>query len=145
MIRKLLIVAAVLFAGPVLGQTETPTQTNTPTQTRTPTRTPTHVFTATRKPTNTKLADTTATQTPTMTVTPAREEASHVHALELTLLPTDAQAPHHADLCISASYNPTGPNKADTCRCVLYVMRTGGTNYLKAKCPNGVAETIDSW
>lgn len=140
--RALAILVGVLLSASVaLGQdtptetptaTETPTKTSTPTQTGTPTATPTAVAA-------TRTARAAATQTAVALLT---TKDTHVHTLELTLEPLDFNMPQHADLCVGESYSPAIP---DTCRCVMYVTRIGGTNALKVRCPDGVIRTIKSW
>lgn len=134
MVRRigLAVVVAILGAAGVANAQATATVTMTPTPT----------ITSTRTQTPTRTAVFTGTITPTPTKTGAPEAATHVHALEETILGTDAGMPHYADLCVADSY---APQAADTCRCVIFITRISGTNALKVRCPDGVVETIDSW
>jgi len=121
-------------------ETATPTASHTPTATQTATQTPTITHTATK--THTPTQTHTPTVTPTKTATGAPEKASHVHALELTMLDTNSNLPDHADQCIAESYDPKMP---DTCRCVMYIVYAAGTKHLRVRCPDGVVATIASW
>lgn len=127
-----IILTAVIVVGTAQAQntaTITPTVTNTPTPTLTFTSTPTRTPTPTL--TNTPTAMPTGTGMPI--------SASHVHALEMTLVNADWSLPRYAADCIAASY---APQDMSLCRCVLYAKRVAGSDYLMMRCPDGTAHQI---
>ncbi len=85
-----------------------------------------------------------AQYTPTIVNTPAApDEASHVHVLEMTILPK-APDDRYASLCVDKGYDPK--DDPSICRCVSWFTRTGGgTHAWHVKCPDGVDHTVHSW
>jgi hypothetical protein len=59
-----------------------------------------------------------------------------VTELEMTLLNGIGQMPLYSQDCLDANYS-CPVSKKECCRCVLFFERISGTNYLKARCPDG--------
>ena len=140
--RLLILVVVALAVGSHGAGAVEPTNTAGPTSTMTSgraTQTPIPIR-PTRTPRNTRTPAeaSTATPAPTATMGTIQKEHSHVTALEETILLKDADLPRYSDDCIQASYQPKDKSQ---CRCVVFVERIAGTNYLKMRCPDGSIQT----
>ena len=67
--------------------------------------------------------------------------ASHITALETSLLRVDYDSPLYKSLCLGYFYDPF---KLDICRCVLYSKRIGGIITYSYKCPDGVEHQLQT-
>jgi len=130
---------------PTATQTPTITVFQSPTRTATRTRTATATATNTRTHTPTPTITKTPSITPTVTITPARGskgQASHVHALELSIYDGDTDLPQFSDICLASPAYVPKEFRPDACRCVLYVKRQGGVISLNVRCPDGTIKEV---